>query len=152
MSNLDVSVGSHPFSIWQVLSVARTVGGLVSSEKIGEMEKELTKVIEDFDRAVNIEALRLAKETGTHSLSQCEDSQFSGVSCRARTFAWAAEVCGSWLFLEQPLYGWYPAIYPQSNHGLGDEPTGNRGGSMGAYLLGLRLTWNRENVVSSFDL
>ena len=32
-------------------------------EKIEEMDKELTKVIEDFDRAVNVEALRLAKET-----------------------------------------------------------------------------------------
>ena len=26
------------------------------------MDRELTKVIEDFDRAVNVEALRLAKE------------------------------------------------------------------------------------------
>ena len=30
------------------------------------MDKELTRVIEDFDRAVNVEALRLAKETGAH--------------------------------------------------------------------------------------
>ena len=128
MSNVDVSVGStsHPFLIWQVLSAARTVGGLVSSEKIGEMDKELTKVIEDFDRAVNVEALRLAKVTGTQSLSQCDDSRFSIISCRARAFAWAAQVCGSWLFLEQPLHEWYPAIYPSSNYGLGDEPTGNR--------------------------
>ena len=126
MSNVDVSVGSHPFLIWQVLSVARTVGGLFSSEKIGEMDKELTKVIEDFDRAVNIEALRLAKETGAQSLSQCDDSRFSVVSCRARASAWAARFCESWLFVEQPLYGWHPAIYPSSNHGLGDEPTRNR--------------------------
>ena len=27
------------------------------------MDRELTKVIEDFDRAINVEALRLAKET-----------------------------------------------------------------------------------------
>ena len=27
------------------------------------MDRELTKVIEDFDRAVNVEALRLVKET-----------------------------------------------------------------------------------------
>jgi len=39
----------------------RTLDGL--SEKIEEMDGELTKVIEDFDRAVNVEALRLAKET-----------------------------------------------------------------------------------------
>ena len=125
MSNVDVSVGSHPFLIWQLLSVARTVGGLVSSEKLGEMDKELTKVIEDFDRAVNIEALRLVKETGTHSSSQCDDSRFLVVSCRARAFACAARFCEGWLFLEQSLYGWYSAIYPSSNHGLGDEPTGN---------------------------
>ena len=31
------------------------------------MERELTKVIEDFDRAVNVEALRRIKETGEHS-------------------------------------------------------------------------------------
>ena len=40
----------------------RTLGGLVHPEKIEEIEKELTRVIEDFDRAVNVEALRQAKE------------------------------------------------------------------------------------------
>ena len=45
----------------------RTAGGLVHSVKIEEMDSELTKVIEDFDRAVNIEALRLIKETGERS-------------------------------------------------------------------------------------
>ena len=87
MSNVDVSVGSHSFLIWLVLSVVRTVGEPVNSWTVGEMDKELTKVIEDFDRAVNIDALRLAKETGTHSLSHCDDSRFSVVSCRARAFA-----------------------------------------------------------------
>ena len=57
------------FLIWKVLSVARTVGELVNSETIGEMEKDLTQVIEDLDCAMDIEALRLAKETGTHSWS-----------------------------------------------------------------------------------
>ena len=32
------------------------------------MDRELTKVIEDFDRAMNVEALRLAKETSKHLL------------------------------------------------------------------------------------
>ena len=41
----------------------RTLSGLVHPERIEEMDRELTKVIEDFDRAVNVEALRLAKET-----------------------------------------------------------------------------------------
>jgi hypothetical protein len=74
MSNVGVSVGTYLYLIWKLLmSIARTVGGLVNPETIGEMDKELTKVIEDFDRAVNVEALRLAKETGTHSLSQYGD-------------------------------------------------------------------------------
>jgi hypothetical protein len=51
-----------------VLMVAeRTVGGLVHPEKIEEMDDELTKVIEDFDRAVNVESLCLIKKTGKHS-------------------------------------------------------------------------------------
>ena len=58
------------FKIWQVLMiVARSLGGLVYQETIEEMDRQLTNVIEDFDRAVNVEALRLIKETGKHSLS-----------------------------------------------------------------------------------
>ncbi len=53
---------------------ARTVGGSARPEVIEEMDRELTKVIEDFDRAVNVEALRLAKETGKHALSQSEEN------------------------------------------------------------------------------
>jgi len=41
----------------------RTLGGLVHPERTEEMGEELTKVIQDFDRAVNVEALRLANET-----------------------------------------------------------------------------------------
>ena len=33
------------------------------------VEEELSKVIDDFDRATNIEALRMAKRSGMHSLS-----------------------------------------------------------------------------------
>ena len=43
--------------------VERALSGLVHPERIEEMNRELTKVIEDFDRAMNVEALRLAKET-----------------------------------------------------------------------------------------
>ena len=46
----------------------RTLGGLVRPEKFEEMDEELTKVIEDFDRAVNVEALRLAKEASKQTL------------------------------------------------------------------------------------
>ena len=55
---------------------ARTIGGLIGSSTIEEIESDLAKVIEDFDRAMNVEALRRIKETGEHSFlviihSQC---------------------------------------------------------------------------------
>jgi len=46
----------------------RTLGGLVLPEKIEEMDEELTRIIEDFDRAVNVEALRQARETSKQTL------------------------------------------------------------------------------------
>jgi len=52
-------------------------------EMIEEMDGELDKVIEDFMRAVDVEALRLAKRGGKHLLSQCSVSPLSVVSCRA---------------------------------------------------------------------
>ena len=42
---------------------ARTIGGPAYPEMIEGMDRDLTKVIEDFDRAMNFEALRLANET-----------------------------------------------------------------------------------------
>ncbi len=52
------------------------------------MDEELTKVIEDFDRAVNVEALHTAKETGEQLiLSQSGHSSCSIVSNRARALA-----------------------------------------------------------------
>ena len=66
---------------------ARTRGGPAYQETIEEMERELTRVVEDFDRAVNVEALRLAKETGKHSVPQSGDISFSVVPCRATVFA-----------------------------------------------------------------
>ena len=39
-------------------------------EMIKEVDRELTKVIGDFDRGMNFEALRKANETGTLSFSQ----------------------------------------------------------------------------------
>jgi hypothetical protein len=68
----------------------RTVGGLVHHETIKEIEGDLTKVVEDFDRAVDVEALRLAKKNGKHSVSLPGDSSLSVASCRARFFAYAA--------------------------------------------------------------
>jgi len=40
---------------------------------IEEMDRELSKVIEDFDRAVNVEALRIANETSKLSFPQSVD-------------------------------------------------------------------------------
>ena len=49
---------------------ARTIGGPAYPEMIEEVDRELTKVIEDFDRAMNFEALHLANETSkTHFLN-----------------------------------------------------------------------------------
>ena len=64
----------------------RAGGGPVRPEAIEDMDQELTKVIEDFDRAVNVEALRLAKETGKHVLSQYGKISPSVASCRATVF------------------------------------------------------------------
>ena len=41
---------------------ARTIGGPSYPEMFEDMDKELTKFIEDFDRAMQFEALRLANE------------------------------------------------------------------------------------------
>ena len=59
------------FCIWRVLmTTARSVGGLANPEKFEEMDRELTKVIEDFNNAVDVEALRLVKRNGKHSLNK----------------------------------------------------------------------------------
>ena len=42
---------------------ARSVSGPMYTEMIAEMDKELAKVIEDFDCAMNFEALCLSNET-----------------------------------------------------------------------------------------
>ena len=58
---------------------ARTVGGLIDSSTIEEIESSLVKVIDDFDRAVNVEALRRIKETGEHIYLMVVHSQLSRV-------------------------------------------------------------------------
>ena len=42
---------------------ARSIGGPAYPDMIEEIDRELTEVIEDFDRAMNFEALRLANES-----------------------------------------------------------------------------------------
>ena len=61
------------------------MGGLAHPEKIEEVDRELNKVIEDFDRALNVETFRLTKENGKLSFSQVNDSSFSVVSYREST-------------------------------------------------------------------
>ena len=51
------------------MMTARTIGGPAYPEMIEEVERELTKVIDDFDRAMNFEALRLANETSKLTFS-----------------------------------------------------------------------------------
>ena len=64
--------------------IARAVGGPTYPEKIEEMDRELTRVIEDFNHAVDVEALRLAKKNGTHLLHQPCDHLFPTVRAEAR--------------------------------------------------------------------
>ena len=62
------------FSIWQALMItARMGGGPAYLGAIEEIDGELTKVIEDFDRAVNVDTLRRTKETGLYTLPQSLD-------------------------------------------------------------------------------
>ena len=56
------------------MTAARTIGGPAYPEMIDEIDKELTKVIEDFDRALYAEAVRLANETSKLSISPTVDS------------------------------------------------------------------------------
>ena len=75
------------FWIPQMLMIAeRTRDALIYSkdkEMMEEMDEALANVIEDFLRAVDVEALRLAKRNGKHSLSQYSAGPFSVVLCRA---------------------------------------------------------------------
>ena len=45
---------------------ARIISGPAYPEMIEEIDRELTKVIEDFNHAVDLEALRLCKNIGKH--------------------------------------------------------------------------------------
>ncbi len=65
--------GVRPLGLTSVMVVARTTGGPAYPEMIEEMDRELTKMIEDFNRAMNFESLHLANETSKLSLSQSFD-------------------------------------------------------------------------------
>ena len=57
-----------------LIIAARTIGGPAYPEMFEEIDRELTKAIEDFDRAMSFEALRLANDTSKLSFSYCVDS------------------------------------------------------------------------------
>ena len=57
-----------------LMIAARTSGGPAYPEMIEEMDRELNNIIEDFDCAVYVEALRLANEFSKLSLSHSVDS------------------------------------------------------------------------------
>jgi hypothetical protein len=82
------------FWIPQMLMIAERTGNaliyLKDKELVEEMDGELAKVIEDFLRAVDVEALRLAKRFGKHTLFQYRVSPFSVALCRARVAARAS--------------------------------------------------------------
>jgi len=56
------------------MTAARTIGGPAYPEMIEEIDRELSNVIEDFERAVYVEGLRLADETSKLSFSQSVDT------------------------------------------------------------------------------
>ena len=69
------------------MTAARRVGRSADLEEIEKMDRELSEVIEDFGRAVDVDALHLARKIGEHPPSRCNDSSFSVVWCRARLSA-----------------------------------------------------------------
>ena len=78
----------------QMLMIAERTGVALFSSKdkdsMKAMDGQLANVIKDFLNAVNVEALRLARKLGRHSLSQCSLRPFSVVLCRAGFSAQAA--------------------------------------------------------------
>ena len=78
MSNV---VGGRPLSLTMLMIAARRIGGPAYLEMIEEVDRELTKVIEDFDRAMNFETLRLVNETKAFlfSIPSTDDPQGFGV-------------------------------------------------------------------------
>jgi hypothetical protein len=97
-----------------MLTIAeRTGDALIYSkdkEMMDEMDEALANVIEDFLRAVDVEALRLAKRIGKYTLPQYCVSPFLVSLCRARAPAQAARTYQNRLSPGPPLYGRHPHI------------------------------------------
>ena len=73
MSNV---VGGRPLGLTSdvLMIAARMISGPAYPEMIEEIDRELTKVTDDFNRAVHIEAIRVTNETGKFSSSHIVDS------------------------------------------------------------------------------
>ncbi len=69
-------VGGHVLDLASIMLMvtARMVGGPAYLEAIEGMDGELTKVIEEFVHAVDVEALRFAKRIGRHLFLRSGDS------------------------------------------------------------------------------
>jgi hypothetical protein len=82
------------FWIPQMLMIAERVGDALiyskNKEMMEKMGEDLANVIKDFLSAVDVEALRLVKGIGKHTLSQYRVSPFSVALCRARAPAQAS--------------------------------------------------------------
>jgi len=82
------------FWVPKMLMIAERTGGALFSLKdndgMKEMDEELANVIKDFLNAMNVEALRLTRRIGRHSLSQYSVRPFSVALCRAGVSTQAA--------------------------------------------------------------
>ena len=104
--------------------VERVKRGLVDTKEKEMIEKiggELTGVIEDFMRTVDVDALCSAKRSGKYPLYQPGDYFVLMVSCRARALTWTAQICPGWLPSGLPLHGRHPQVYPRGNYRLGEQ-------------------------------
>ena len=82
------------FWIPQMLMIAERTGAALFSSKdkdrIKELDEELANVIKHFLNAVDVEALRLTRTAGKHSLSQYSVHPFLMALCRAEASTRAA--------------------------------------------------------------
>ncbi len=82
------------FWIPQMLMIAERTGAALFSSKdkdrIRELDEELANVIKHFLNAMDVEALRLARTMGKHSLSEYSVRPFLIALCRARVSTQAA--------------------------------------------------------------
>src|SRR5258706_11686762 len=83
------------FWIPQMLMITERTGAALfaSKDKVGikELDEELANVIKQFQNAVNVEALCIAKNTGKHSLSQYSVRPFLIALCRGEVSTRAAQ-------------------------------------------------------------